>query len=134
MWARLSAAICLTLLAPFVFAAYVPPDHGMRLTVKARPQIMLFGGNVRVECRVPRIRTYTSVTYGIEGPSFSTSSSRMLPGPVVYEMLTQMPRNACGTHYAFCVVSQADRLGTVSALPVPILVKGIGCPEEELQD
>src|SRR5688572_30034338 len=105
MWARLCTAMALTML--------VAPEYGLRLHVKARPQILLNGGGVRVECRVPRIATYTKVRWGIEGPSYERASEERLPGRVIYETLTEMPKNACGTHYAFCEVEQGDRLGTL---------------------
>jgi hypothetical protein len=149
MWARIAAVIATALLAPFLVlfvldrplradangADRIHLDANgadrMRLDVRANPRILLWGGTVRIECRVPRIATYAKVRWGIEGPSFERASEEQLPGRVVYETLTEMPRTACGTHYAFCQVEQHDRLGTLRAQPVPILVKGLGCPEEE---
>jgi hypothetical protein len=121
---RLLLLIGLTLLA-------IGADGQMRLSVTVRPRIVLMGGTVRVECRVPRLSQYQWVIYGILGPDFTTSSTRQLPGPVVYELLTTLPRSACGTHYAFCDVVQHDQLGVVRAPVMPLLVRGLGCPDEE---
>ena len=105
---------------------------GLQLRVSVRPSIVMGGSMVRIECRVARNRLYQSVTYGIEGPDFSTSSTRELPlgHQVIYELPTTIPRRACGRHTAYCIVQLHDRMGIVHAPPQPILIVGSHCPED----
>lgn len=115
----------LTLLAAAVAAA------NMHLMVRARPNVMLGGSDLRIECRVPRIPTYRSVEWGVDCESgFRRASYVQLPGRVIHETLTRVPDNTCGVCEVFCVVEQHDGLGAVHAPPARVVVKGIGCPDE----
>lgn len=105
----------------------------MQLAVRARPHVLLWGGDVWVECRVPRIRTYEWVTWGIDGPGYYRASTEAYDGKVIYTSPRpyRLPQTACGTYYAFCVVQQGDELGAVAAPPVAIEARGIGCEVEQ---
>lgn len=128
MIGRLGCALCVLLLVPFVALAI--EDYGLRLTVTARPRIVFGGQDVRVECRVPRIRTYRAVSWGLDCAEFYRASQEALPGRVIYETVTTVPRRECGPCAAFCVVDQHDRLQRVAATPQHILVIGHNCPNE----
>lgn len=121
---RRASAVAFLLLAPGLRA------DGLKLALSVSPRVLLGGGDLRVECRVPRISQYQSVTWGVEGDSFSTSSTRQLPGPVIHQLLTKVPARTCGALTAFCVVRLHDHLGDVAAPPVTVLTKGLDCPDE----
>jgi hypothetical protein len=104
-------------------------QHGLTLRVSARPRILLSGGDVRIECQVPRVRTHVAVMWGLDCAGFYRASSEAA-GRVIYESVTTVPRRECGPCRAFCVVEQGDRLGFVHATPQTVLSKGIGCPED----
>lgn len=131
---RLVAPVTFVLVSAMLLflGAMALEESRLRLHVRVRPRIVLFGGTVQMECRVPRSRVARAVRYGIAGPSFETSSTRELTEghPVIFPLTTDVPNTACGTHHAYCVVELHDRMGFVAAVPQPLLFKGIGCPEE----
>jgi hypothetical protein len=104
-------------------------ERGLTLAVNVRPRILLSGGDVRIECRVPRIRTYRVVHWGLDCPTFYRASTETT-GRIIYETLTRIPARTCGECQAFCEVDQFDRLGIVRALPQTLISKGLGCPED----
>ena len=123
---RLGLAACAAMVMPFLWLGAA--DYGLQLRVRARPTILLWGGDVRVECLVPRSRVNRTVEWGLSCPNFYRSSQESA-GRVIYETLTNVPVSECGTCEAFCSVDLHDNLGRVTATPAAVLVKGPQCDE-----